>query len=489
MRRSSLLVIITIVAGAVVGAAGGCVFYLNPQCSDLVQNGSETDIDCGGSCGPCTIGHSCSRGQDCNNGYCLAGTCEPLPCVNGRKDFDETDVDCGGGTCRKCSGARHCSLDSDCAGGHCDQGQCRSLRIVEFSEATAYPAELKTYALFAGDFNHDGNIDLVAANEEASTISMFLGRGDGTFDKLGSYPTGEYPTGGMVVDFNRDGNLDLLTANFHGNSVSVLLGNGDGSLGPVASYPTTPAGETSNLAVGDLNGDGYPDVIATNQGTGTVSEFMSRFDGTLGPSVTAPVGPQGLEHLPRPFSAAIGDFDEDGKNDMAALDNTFAALIVRLGKGDGTFGAEVDYPEGGTPPGIVMTYDMNFDGHLDLVVANRGTDDVAGNVSVLLGNGDGTFQAPIASPTGAGTNPYSLAVADFNQDGVPDVVTANFLSNNASVLIGVGDGSFEAPIIVGPTGNTSYGVVAEDLNGDGIPDLAVCNASSNDVTIMLSTSH
>src|SRR5215212_744323 len=101
---------------------GGCVFYLNPRCIDLIRNGDETDIDCGGTCGACDVGERCSVATDCDQSTCVDGRCEPLPCANSVKDGQETDVDCGGPTCRKCAGARACSVASDCFSGTCVTG-------------------------------------------------------------------------------------------------------------------------------------------------------------------------------------------------------------------------------------------------------------------------------------------------------------------------------------------------------------------------------
>jgi hypothetical protein len=312
---------------------------------------------------------------------------------------------------------------------------------------------------------------------------VFLNQGDGTFVRMATdFPTGAYPTGGAVADFDHDGILDIVTANYHGNSVSVLFGVGDGSFQAPQTYATLDGAATSNLAVGDLNGDGFLDVVATNPERDSVSQFMGRPDGALAPSVTVPVGFQGTS---APFSAAIGDFDGDGKSDVAIADMPSHSIIVRLGNGDGSFRPEVAYPEGGQPSYIVIADDMDLDGKLDLVVSNRGSDDV----SVLLNRGDGTFFDPVVSATGPGTGPYSIAVADFNLDGVPDVVTANFMTSTASVLLGIGNGAFEAPIDAGRTGESSYGVAAGDFNGDTKPDLATCNAVSNDVTVKISTSN
>ncbi len=462
-------------AAACVGLLG-CVIYLHPRCDDEIQNGSETDVDCGGACKPCAVGLSCRSGSDCKNGNCVGERCTPLPCFNGVQDGTETDVDCGGGTCRKCAGARHCLADSDCFSGTCSPGTstCSSLQTVSFAAPVSYPAGYKTYAMFAGDLNGDGVVDLVAANEQDSSVSVFLGRGDGTFLHAGDFATGAYPTGGAIADLNRDGIPDILTANWHGNSISVLIGNGDGTFQAAQHYPA--ALETQNLAVGDLNGDGYPDVVAVNLAASSMSLFMGRADGTLDPAVNITVGVQGASS---PYSVAMGDFNGDGKLDVAIADVTGGNTIVRLGRGDGTFDPEVRYR--GT--GWITTYDVNLDGRLDLVIASGDT------IMVLLGAGDGTFLDPIVSTAGLDTRPFTLAIGDFNRDGVPDVVTANFSSSTVSVLLGVGDGSFEAPIGGGETGTTTYGVVVGDFNGDGKPDFATCNASANDMKVSLNTSY
>jgi hypothetical protein len=460
----------------------GCVFYLSPQCSDLIRNGEETDIDCGGTCGPCNVGDRCNTTSDCDQSTCEDGRCLPLPCANGVKDGQETDVDCGGDTCRKCAGGRTCQVAGDCFNAMCVAATktCFALEVA-FAEAVAYESGQKSYALFSGDLDGDGDVDLAAANEQESTIAVFLNDGAGGFARLDRIDTGQYPTGGAIVDMNRDGIPDVVTADYHGDSVSVLLGIGGGFLAEKESYPTVSGSETSNLAVGDLNGDTNTDVIATNPLSSSISVFLGRGDGTLDESIDLPVGIVGAS---APYSVAIGDFNGDGAADVAIADVRSGTIIVRRGNGDGTFQAEVPYLEGGVPPYILITHDLDLDGNLDLVCANRGSDDV----SVLLGRGDGAFRKVIVSSTGPDTGPYSVAVADFNQDGVPDVVTANFETSTGSVLLGVGNGSFDAPIDAGATGLTSYGVAVGDFDGDGKPDFATANSSSNDVTVKLNRS-
>lgn len=483
--RASLFVVAVL---ALVGLSG-CVFYLNPQCDDLIRNGEETDIDCGGTCGPCNIGDRCNATADCYQSTCEDGRCTPLPCDNGVKDVEETDVDCGGPECRKCSGGRTCEVASDCFSDNCVAGtnRCFGLSNVTFADQMPYDSGSKTYAIFSGDLDGDGDIDIAAANEQDSNISVFINNGmhSGVFTRQGPYGTGVYPTGGALGFFNDDMVLDLVTADYRGDSVSVLLGGGAGVLGPKTTYPTVGASETSNLAIGDLNNDGNLDIVATNPLASSVSQLMGRPDGTFDDAINVPVG---ILNASGPYSAAIGDFDRNGTADLAIADVKSATIVVRLGNGDGTFQDEVPYLVRGLPPFIMITRDLDLDTNLDLVVANRGSHDV----SVLMGRGDGTFNRSILADTRTEgkpmTGPYSVAVADFNQDGVPDVITANFQGSNASLLLGIGNGKFEDAIDTGPTGVITYGITAADFNNDGKPDFATANANTNNVTVKLNNS-
>jgi hypothetical protein len=315
-------------------------------------------------------------------------------------------------------------------------------------------------------------------------------------------PTGAYPTGGGVADFNHDGKLDVVTADYHGNSVSVLLNAGTGALNgkPVATYPTVSGAETSNLAVGDVNKDGNVDVVATNPQKSSVSLFLGHADGTFDPGITILVGMTGAA---QPYSAAIADFNGDGNNDLAIAEETTGTIIVRLGNGDGTFQVEVPYAIGGVRDYIIIARDVNLDKIPDLLCANRNGD----TVSVLLGRGDGTFKKAIVTsvvpPDVMRTTgrpwfgPYNITIGDVNKDGVPDIVTPNFLDDSVSILLGIGNGHFD-PAIELPYGKptdpqfmftTPYGVVVDDFNKDGKVDIATANAGSDDLTVRLNTGH
>ena len=509
--RSTLLL-----AALVVLALGGCVFYLNPQCTDQIRNGDETGLDCGGGCGRCNLGEGCRVDADCD-GLCVGGVCTPPVCENGVKDPGETDVDCGGG-CRKCAGHRSCASDADCYSGTCTPGTmtCSALSVSFGDEHRQYSG-FKPYAMFSVDLDGDSHGDLAVVNEYGSSIAVFLNHyaGGGGFTRLDNPagrppdepmaanfgPTGAYPTGGAIADFNHDGHLDVVTADYHGNSVSVLLnaGNGQLNLRPIASYVTVSGAETSNLAVGDVNQDGNVDVVATNPQRASVSLFLGQPDGTLAAGVTIPVG---VTAAAQPYSVAIDDFNGDGKPDLAIAEETSGAILVRLGNGDATFGDEVPYAIDGIRDYIVIARDVNRDNIVDLVCANRNGD----TVSVLLGRGDGTFRKAIVTsvvPTGVTFptqgrpwyGPYGVTVADVNRDGVLDLITPNFQGDNVSIMLGIGNGKFEPAIVIGVNkpadpmvpSSTPYAVVVSDVDGDNRPDLVIATARSDELIVVLST--
>jgi hypothetical protein len=341
-----------------------------------------------------------------------------------------------------------------------------------FAAAVNYPAGTTPRSVAVGDFNGDGNPDLVVANSESDNLSVLLGIGDGTFQAARNYfvPTGSSPVSVAVGDFNGDGKADLAVANIGGQTgtVSVLLGNGDGTFQPAATYATDST--SLSLAIGDFNGDAKLDLVVANQLHDDVSVLLGNGDGTFQPAVNYPAGVSSV-------SVAIGDFNGDGKADLAVA-NAGSGLGVLLGNGNGSFQAPVMYLTGiNQSPVAVAVGDFNGDRKQDLVLVNQEND-----VSVLLGNGDGTFQR--AANYAVGSNPRSVAVADFNADGNTDLVVANVLSNTLSVLLGNGNGTFQAAVGYA-VGSSPNFVAVGDFNGDGKADLAVSNGGGNSVSVLL----
>ena len=342
-----------------------------------------------------------------------------------------------------------------------------------FQTHVDYPAGALSIAV--GDFNGDGHVDLAVAN---GTVSILLGNDDGTFQP----PVVDHDISwAMFVaasDLNNDGKLDLAVATLGDAGVYVLLGNGDGTFQPPTDYSggNIPAG----LAITDLNGDGKPDLVSTviNDGTGWVNVFLGNGDGTFsGNCCGTDTGLTAVTAL------AVGDFNGDGKPDVAVTDSELDLVKVLLGNGDGTFQvpAGYGYPTALSPTSLAV-WDLNGDGKLDLAVASGGDN----SVSVLLGNGDGTFQTPVGYAIGS--EPESVAVADFNGDGKPDLAAANYLNNSMSVLLGRGDGRLQDNVSTSVGGGYQASLTAAavgDFNGDGKPDLALASYSADEGAIGL----
>ena len=389
-----------------------------------------------------------------------------------------------------------------------------------FEAAVHYGAASGPFGVAIADFDGDGSSDLAVANYHADSVSILPGNGDGTFDAAVDYDVAHRPSSVAAGDFNGDGAIDLATSNFSSNNVSILAGLGDGTFGPAVHYPV--GAHPYSVATGDFNADGQLDLVVPNNSLGTISVLMGSGNGSFqaplsysvgyepsqvstadlngdGKSDMVTLGSEGISILINigtcslscstiaaplqmtvggaPYGLATGDFNRDGKVDAAASARSTNDVSLVLGNGDGTFNAGVTVVVG-TDPDSAVAGDFNRDGNLDLAVANSGS----GNASVLLGNGDGTFQTPV--PYALGTNPRSIATADFNRDGRIDLVSANDGSGNVSVVLGNGNGTFQTPLNA-TAGTTPFHATPGDFNRDGKTDLAVANFGSANVSILI----
>src|SRR4051812_47125626 len=319
--------------------------------------------------------------------------------------------------------------------------------------ATPFFKPVKTYisaprlaisiAIGVADVNRDGKPDLLVgdvdprASKNFGYVGVLLGNGSGTFGKVHLYPTqGHYLTALASADFNGDGNIDVAVSTSEG--AAVLLGNGNGSFQPAQTYNIDAIGGCTGVVIADVNGDGHSDLL--------------------------------LALLTNPNNARHG------------------AAGLMLGNGDGSFGTVQLYDAGDPYSRSIAVADINLDGNLDLVLDNSTSTTFFGSVGVMLGNGDGTFQGVHDYDMG-GFDGGSVTVADLNGDGNPDIVAANTCANNncslstLGILLGNGNGTFQATkVIVGTGGWGAVGVAVTDISGDGTPDLLVDNLCDNSDT-------
>ena len=329
------------------------------------------------------------------------------------------------------------------------------------------------------DLNEDGNLDLVTASHTSGVVVLF-GHGDGTFEAA---PDIKVAPGDVVrtADLNGDGHTDLVAA---GDQLAVLLGKGDGTFSAPAflaagSDVSSPKLNLRGMVVADLNADAIPDLVAANWVTSEISVLLGNGDGSF--------QPPSLSSCPSCLAVAPGDVDGDGNVDVVAASfspgtdpGTVARpgmVFVFLNDGAGGVSAPVGYDPSGNAATITLG-DLNADGALDVVTGNDASD----SLSVLLGNGDGTFAESQTYPTG---NTYSVAVIDLDGDGRLDVLSGSPKQTKLWFYRGTGDGALVATQGIEVTPDVAQSVRAVDLNGDGKLDLALYYSGSRAVVSIL----
>jgi hypothetical protein len=338
-------------------------------------------------------------------------------------------------------------------------------------------------SLAIGDFNGDGKLDIVTSNAAPSpsfgspSIGFLAGNGDGTFQPIQNTPIGEAANALEVGSFSANGKLDVVLASSLGsNTVTVLPGNGNGTFGITPTVPADVAPEA--IASGDFNGDGKPDLVTTGS-AGDAIVLLNNGNGTFRPGPT-------LQVLDTPDSVVVGDFNGDGKADVA-VGTQGGTIYVFLGNGNGTFQApHVLNLDSNISIDTLVATDFNHDGKTDLAVtANLLNTQQTGVVEVFLSTGNGTFRRT-ANVT-VGVIARGLAATDLRGNGKLDLVTTSFLpdgSRDVKVLLGNGNGTFQQPLAVTP-GGSATAVAAGDFNGDGKQDLVLADGRNNTLLVLL----
>jgi hypothetical protein len=326
--------------------------------------------------------------------------------------------------------------------------------------AAPTPAQFLTPALIntnggpqqtaAADFNHDGKIDLAVADKAG--VEIMLGNGDGTFQPSHVYAlNSQFGTQALAVaDMNHDGVLDVI-ATMHNSpsSVQILLGIGDGTFNPMQGTPVSSG--ANGIAVGDFNGDGNLDAVVSHGNSLAVSVLLGNGDGTLQAEFNyAVTGPK------HPYNVGVGDFNHDGKLDIAVADGN---INVLLGNGNGTFQAATKYVSGSNAYQLEVA-DVNSDGLPDIVFLG------SGGIGAMLSQTNGTFVGKNSDASGLGGY---FTLGDFTGDGKLDVVVSGM-----AIFGGRGDGTFTSPKAFYTAGGVAGTMTAADVNGDSKTDVIQC---------------
>ena len=357
--------------------------------------------------------------------------------------------------------------------------------------STSYDVGVGPVALLAADFRNSGLLDLAVVNELDNTLTILVNQGAGKFLQASNSPIrlGPNRTSAPVVApaiasavLTSSGFHDLLVTDPTTNSVIVLLGNGDDTFKTATGSPIAVGNAPSAIVTRDFNGNSNQDFAVTNFTDSTFSVFLGDGKGGFAQAPGSPFPlPSGVAG---PVAMSVNDFDADGKPDLAIVNRTTSDVSILLGNGDGTFAQATGSPIAvGQLPVSIVSGDLNGDSRADLAIVNQTNN----SVSVLLNNGDATFNAATNSPLTTGQTPTGIAIADFNADGHADIAVTNPSTNSVSVFLGLGLGLF-APAFELPVGTNPTAIIAASLGGASQPDVAITDNPANatgQVTVIL----
>jgi FG-GAP-like repeat len=344
-------------------------------------------------------------------------------------------------------------------------------------------------ALGLADFNGDGKLDIAVGNDGSANVTVLLGDGKGQFKEAAGSPfaAGNSPNDIAVGDINADGRIDLAIANHDTHFVTVLLGNGQGQFAPAPNSPVTVNSRPHphGIALADFNGDKNLDFVIDDWGNNRVTVVFGDGKGSFaGPGTSFAVGQMPYQRV------RAADVNGDNHADIMTTNTEGGDVSVLLADGKGGF-----IPADGSPfranarPFGLAVGDLNADGKPDLAIVNfsgHGTDTSKDAITILLGNGNGTFKSAPGSPFTSGASPVSVAIGDVNGDGFNDVAAANMTGSSVSVLLGGQNGMKPMAGSPLPVGRDAEFIALADLNGDRRADFIVAETEGNVIRIILS---
>ena len=336
--------------------------------------------------------------------------------------------------------------------------------------------------LTIGDLNNDNQTDIVIIDSTNGYVHILLGFGNGTFSNLTTYITASesFPIAAVVNDFNNDNLSDIAVINYETNNVLILM---EYSIVFAVTQTRYSVGRNSHplsVAVSDFNGDQFLDIVVTKLTSDSIGVLLGYGNGSFETEITL-----ALANGSAPYCVCTGDFNNDNHTDLAVANYEAHTVDLLLGYGNGKFTDMITYSTGfqSFPIFVTVGY-FNNDRALDIAVANFRTD----NIAIFLGYGNGSFGRVVTYSSGTYSDPRAIVVGDFNNDTRQDLAIANSETNNVGILFGNGDGTFQI-IITYSTGFYSHpdSIIAGDLNNDHWLDIIVADSTSDNIIILLGT--
>ena len=345
-----------------------------------------------------------------------------------------------------------------------------------FAPTVIYSTDPNPLDVAAGDVNSDGHLDLLTANREGRSLSVFLGDGNGSLTPIDAVPTELGATSLALADLNRDGMLDVVvsvcSAGCTNNSIKIFHGLGDGRF--VEHNLIAVSGVPYNIAIADFDNDGWLDIAASDAAQHRLVVLRNIGGNGSFDEISLPTAE-------RPIAFAIGDLNQDGYADLVSANQWGRSSTVYLSFGAGNFSEGIEIPLGELPYAIALAK-IDHDNLLDLLVAYSTE---PGKIAVYRGLGDGRFS--LHQQIEVSDRLVFIYAADFNRDDLSDVVVTRHKQKFASLLLNNGDGSLDSREIDITAENKIYSLLVTTLNGDQYPDLVTVDWEND--TLSLSLGH